>query len=192
MCYTDAKTPNPSTVCIIFATLAIGTQYAYMESEPAAERGGKRNLGGDDPSVSLFSEDSVGIVFYKQAARLLPDVLALSSLQSIQACLLLGLYVLPVDASGLSHSYLSMAVNLAVQNGMHRHCDAAGWDGRVREIRNRVWWTVITLERYGLSKFSLTGKSMSLTHWQAGHNLPWKANVDQNCRHRCRSSPGAK
>lgn len=129
---------------IIFATLAIGTQFAYLESlvegtENPTEKG-----------AGAFSEDAVGILFYQQACRLLPDVITVSSLESVQAVLLLGIYTLPVDASGLAYIYLNLALKLAIQNGMHRKYPVENRDVRIVETRNRVWWSVYTIEKYVL------------------------------------------
>ena len=124
------------TVCIIFIVLAIGTQYLYLNS-PRTEQN----------ATGPFSEDAVGVMFYQQACKLVPDVITVSSLESVQACLLIGIYTLPLDASGLSYIYLNLAVKLAVQNGMHRKYPGEGLDPIVKETRSRVWWTAYTTER---------------------------------------------
>ncbi|KAI5465698.1 fungal-specific transcription factor domain-containing protein [Mariannaea sp. PMI_226] len=129
------------TVCIIWIVFAIGTQYAYLDSRP--ERGHAK--GGMDDSP--FSEDTIGIMFYQQACKLVPDVITVASLESVQAILLIGIYTLPLDASGLSYIYLNLAVKLAIQNGMHRRYPAEGIDPFIRETRNRVWWTAYTTEK---------------------------------------------
>ncbi|KAL6879142.1 fungal-specific transcription factor domain-containing protein [Trichoderma novae-zelandiae] len=128
-------------VCIIFAILSIGTQFAYLESlvdgvENPTEKGS-----------DAFTEDAVGVLFYQQACRLLSDVITVSSLESVQACLLLGIYTLPVDASGLSYIYLNLALKLAIQNGMHRKYPVENRDADIVETRNRVWWSVYTIEK---------------------------------------------
>ncbi|KAH0532906.1 hypothetical protein TsFJ059_001538 [Trichoderma semiorbis] len=129
------------SVCILFAILAIGTQFAYLESLVD----GAENPTEKGPDA--FTEDSVGILFYQQACRLLPDVITASSLESVQACLLLGIYTLPVDASGLAYIYLNLALKLAIQNGMHRKYPVESRDADVVETRNRVWWSVYTIEK---------------------------------------------
>ncbi|KAF6810619.1 fungal specific transcription factor domain-containing protein [Colletotrichum plurivorum] len=130
------------TMCIILIVFAIGTQYAYLDSRD--ERGRVPTAPAES---SPFSEDTIGIMFYQQACRLVPDVITISSLESVQACLLIGLYTLPLDASGLSYVYLNLAVKLAIQNGMHRKYPGEGIDPVVRETRNRVWWTAYTTEK---------------------------------------------
>ncbi|EEY19348.1 PrnA protein [Verticillium alfalfae VaMs.102] len=140
----DAVYENPTsltrrdvpTVCIMFTVFAIGTQYAYLDSPHDKT---------DDPSP--FSEDSVGVKMYQQACRLVPDVITIASLESVQAILLIGLYTLPLDPSGLSYTYFNLAVKLAIQNGMHRKHPNNGLDQVVRETRNRVWWTACTIEK---------------------------------------------
>ncbi|KAM0330598.1 hypothetical protein ACHAQA_003547 [Verticillium albo-atrum] len=140
----DAVYENPTsltrrdvpTVCIMFTVFAIGTQYAYLDSPHE-----KTN----DPSP--FSEDSIGVKMYQQACRLVPDVITIASLESVQAILLIGLYTLPLDPSGLSYTYFNLAVKLGIQNGMHRKHPNNGLDQVVRETRNRVWWTACTIEK---------------------------------------------
>nr|XP_036581012.1 fungal specific transcription factor domain-containing protein [Colletotrichum truncatum]KAF6789185.1 fungal specific transcription factor domain-containing protein [Colletotrichum truncatum] len=130
------------TMCIILIVFAIGTQYAYLDSRD--ERGRVPSAAAES---SPFSEDTIGIMFYQQACRLVPDVITISSLESVQACLLIGLYTLPLDASGLSYVYLNLAVKLAIQNGMHRKYPGEDIDPVIRETRNRVWWTAYTTEK---------------------------------------------
>ncbi|KAI8297024.1 hypothetical protein K4K59_003695 [Colletotrichum sp. SAR11_240] len=130
------------TMCIILIVFAIGTQYAYLDSRD--ERGRVPTAPAES---SPFSEDTIGIMFYQQACRLVPDVITISSLESVQACLLIGLYTLPLDASGLSYVYLNLAVKLAIQNGMHRKYPGDLIDPIIRETRNRVWWTAYTTEK---------------------------------------------
>lgn len=126
------------TVCTIFIILAIGTQYAYLDSHPRSQ---------PNDQTGPFSEDILGVMFFQQACKLVPDVIALSSLESVQACLLIGIYTLPLDASGLSYIYLNLAVKLAILNGMHREYPGNGLDPIVKETRSRVWWTAYTMER---------------------------------------------
>lgn len=96
---------------------------------------------------SIFSEDAVGIQFYRKAAHLLPELIVASSLESVQACLLIGRYTLPVDAFGLAYIYLNLALTLAIQNGVHRKHPANDTETRIRETRNRVWWALYTIEQ---------------------------------------------
>ncbi|KAJ5573996.1 uncharacterized protein N7459_008423 [Penicillium hispanicum] len=125
-------------VSILLIVIAIGTQYAHLER------------AGEDPipTTASFSEEEIGAAFYQQAIRLLPEIIELSSLESVQACLLFGLYALPVDASGLGYIYINLAIRLGMQNGMHRKGNNKAFSASMIETRNRVWWTAYLLERY--------------------------------------------
>lgn len=126
---------DPGTVAVIFGVLAVGTQYAHMDAR-------------SKDSQAVPSEDEVGTMFYQTATRLLPEVIQTSSLESVQAVLLLALYALPLDASGLSYVYYSLAIRLAIQNGMHRKYHGTELSAVAMETRNRVWWTACSVEKY--------------------------------------------
>lgn len=102
--------------------------------------------------ASICSEDSVGLVFYRVACRLIPDVILAASHESAQAFLLLAIYALPVSTGGLSYTYFGLAMKMAIQNGMHRKCSEGNCDIRTIELRNRLFWTIYTLERYFCSE----------------------------------------
>ncbi|KAF5636541.1 fungal specific transcription factor [Fusarium sp. NRRL 25303] len=124
------------TISILLTVLAIGTQYAHLEHTD----------GSDTTSTSGLLEEEIGAMFYQQAIRLLPEIIEISSLESVQACLLFGYYSLPIDASGLGFIYINLATRLGIQNGMHRKCSNNAFNASVIETRNRVWWTTFVLE----------------------------------------------
>jgi len=126
-------------VSIALATFAIGTQYAYLESLNPS--------GTSNPGGMSFSEDEVGTMFFEQAAKLLPEMIQIASLESVQACLLLGLYCNPLDASGLAYVYYNIAIKLALMNGMHRKYPGKVFDEITIETKNRVWWTLYVVEK---------------------------------------------
>jgi hypothetical protein len=129
---------------MIFGILAIGTHYAYLE---ATNVEAEENLTNDQVNRGPFTGESARLAFYHQACRLLPNVITIASLESVQACLILGVFALPFDASGLAWTYLGIAVKLAVMNGMHRKCPEDCFDPQTKETRNRIWWSVYALER---------------------------------------------
>ncbi|KAJ5601839.1 hypothetical protein N7510_011373 [Penicillium lagena] len=131
------KNGSEVTISILLTVFAIGTQYSHLESS----RQGSISAPG-----STFSEDDVGATFYQHAIRLLPEIIEISSLESVQACLLFGYYALPVDASGLGFIYINLAMRLGMQNGMHRKCKNEAFSPAMIETRNRVWWTAYALE----------------------------------------------
>ncbi|KAE8374717.1 hypothetical protein BDV26DRAFT_284045 [Aspergillus bertholletiae] len=147
ICYTNPSSltcNDAGTVCSILMVLAVGTQFAHMESAVPVNR----------PPVDLssmedhhFSEDEVGLTFYQFASKLVPDILATVSIRSVQACLLIGTYLLPLDTSGLCYTYFGLALKMAIQNGMHRRYQGEGLSPRMIEVRNRVFWTAYTIEK---------------------------------------------
>jgi len=125
-------------ISIILTVLAVGTQYAYLDSP---------RQGTMSEPVTVSSEEEIGTVWYQHAIRLLPEIIEISCLESVQACLLFGVYSLPVDASGLGCIYLNLAIRLAMQNGMHRKYTGNALNEAMIETRNRVWWTTYALDR---------------------------------------------
>jgi hypothetical protein len=94
-------------------------------------------------------------MFYQEAIRLLPEIIEVSSLESVQACLLFAAYALPIDAAGLGYVYINLTIRLAMQNGMHRRCVGEPFSAAMMETRNRVWWTAYAMERYSVFRFCL-------------------------------------
>ncbi|CVL05261.1 related to fungal specific transcription factor [Fusarium mangiferae] len=147
------------TISILLTVLAIGTQYAHLEHTD----------GSDNTSTSGLLEEEIGAMFYQQAIRLLPEIIEISSLESVQACLLFGYYSLPIDASGLGFIYINLATRLGIQNGMHRKCSNNAFNASVIETRNRVWWTTFVLER----KISIFhGRPISVSRSNIDASLP--------------------
>ncbi|KAJ5773136.1 hypothetical protein N7457_008032 [Penicillium paradoxum] len=147
ICYTDPGSlsfDDAGAVACILMVLAVGTQFAHMESSTPVNCLPAGSAANQDHH---FSEDEVGLTFYQFASRLLPDLIATASIRSVQACLLIGTYLLPLDTSGLCYTYFGLALKLAIQNGMHRRYHGEGLSPRMIEMRNRVFWTAFTIEK---------------------------------------------
>lgn len=175
---------DAASVCAILMLLAIGTQFAHMASPTPVNKINREESATDD---HRFSEDEVGLTFYHFASKLLPDIIATASVRSVQACLLIGTYLLPLDTSGLSYTYFGLAIKLAIQNGMHRQYTGEGLDPHMQEVRNRVFWTAFTIEKYvNLNQLSaktvankvnrrisiLHGRPASITDTDVDANMP--------------------
>jgi len=181
ICYTDPSSLAPDdagSVCAILMVLAVGTQFAHMESPTPVNQ-----LSEDH----RFSEDEVGLTFYQFASKLLPDIIATTSVRSVQACLLIGTYLLPLDTSGLCYTYFGLALKMAIQNGMHRRYQGEGLSRRTVEVRNRVFWTAYTIEKYAHLYAFLR---QVLTCEQACEHSPWTAGLVIRCGRRCCSANG--
>ena len=144
LCYdptTELSANDIPWLCSLFSVLAIGTQMAHMEDD------GSNPDPSETEDIAVCSEDSVGVVFYHVASKLVPDVILAASYESVQAFLLLATWALPVSTGGLSYTYFGLAMKMAIQNGMHRKYAGGCCDSRTIELRNRLFWTVYTLEK---------------------------------------------
>ncbi|KAF7680427.1 fungal specific transcription [Alternaria burnsii] len=139
------RSKDVTAICVVLMVLAVGTQYVHLES-PDRHKTSSTDLATDSEVQSSW-ELEIGSGFYRQVAKLLSEVIHAGSLLSVQVLLLLGLYSLPIDASGLSYIYLNLAIKVAIQNGMHRKVSRNVLDPRTKEIRRRIWWTVYCMER---------------------------------------------
>jgi hypothetical protein len=131
-------------VCAVLMVLAVGAQYAHLANGPIQDEDSVTSTPGEPmPQPEL----EIGVSFYHIASKLLPDVIAIASLESVQACLLLGAYTLTLDTQGIAYTYVGLAVKLAIQNGLHRRYSGPELDPLTIELRNRLWWTAWSLEK---------------------------------------------
>lgn len=138
----DVNSGDAAWICAVLMVLAIGTQFAHLAAGPPTEP--LSTVSNDDSSV----EEDVGLTFYQTACKLIPDIITIASMESVQACLLLAHYALPLDTQGLAYTYLGLSIKMAIQNGMHRKYGGVDLDAWTIETRNRLWWTAYTVERY--------------------------------------------
>ncbi|QKX61708.1 uncharacterized protein TRUGW13939_08863 [Talaromyces rugulosus] len=125
-------------ICTLLMTFAIGTQFAHMQTAPTP--------GSSASATENTPDDVIGLELYRFSCRLIPDLITVASVETVQAFLLLGVYTLPIDTAGLAYIYYGLAIKTAIQNGMHRKL----FDGKVApgiiEVRNRLWWSAYSLE----------------------------------------------
>ncbi|KAF2216295.1 hypothetical protein CERZMDRAFT_7314, partial [Cercospora zeae-maydis SCOH1-5] len=124
-------------LCSTLSILAVGTQFAHMPQAVA---------GQNENGIETVA-DAVGISFYQMAADLIPDVVAIASVDSVQAFLCLAHFALPMDAHGVSYTYLGLALRMAIQNGLHRKYLGNEFDAPTLDLRNRLWWSTYRLEK---------------------------------------------
>ncbi|KAL2864337.1 transcription factor domain-containing protein [Aspergillus lucknowensis] len=126
---------DPSFLCLTLMVLSMGSQFAELQGPRRSSS--SRNVSSGGP----------GMIFYTKAKLLLPDVVTQCSLESIQACFLMGLFLLPSNISDLSYIYHGMALKIAISAGLHRKIAAENLEERVMHVRNRLWWSLYTSER---------------------------------------------
>lgn len=127
---------DPSFLCLVLMVLAMGSQFAELQAPRKPGPLGPR-MGGSGP----------GTVFYLKAKALLSDVVTQCSLESIQTCFLMGLFLLPSNISDLSYVYHGMALKMAISAGLHRRISGVNLDQKITSVRNRLWWSLYTSER---------------------------------------------
>jgi hypothetical protein len=137
--YTDPASAlryDTGFVCLALAAFALGSQWTALDissSTPAPADG--RNVY------------DIGRICYEQARSLVPDLDESLSLHSVQAPLILGVYLLPARATGSLHMYLGLALRKAMALDLHMHSQEAMFPAHEREVRSRLWWSVFSLER---------------------------------------------
>ena len=85
---------------------------------------------------------------YLKIARCYVDhLVSTTSLQNIQALMLLQLYYHNVGERNASWMLLGCATRMAIALGMHREGANVGFDHLEQNIRKQIWWTVYVFER---------------------------------------------
>jgi hypothetical protein len=126
-------------ICTLLMTFAIGTQFAHMQT--------KSTPGSSASATENTPDDVIGLELYRFSCRLIPDLMTVASVETVQAFLLLGVYTLPIDTAGLAYIYYGLAIKMAIQNGMHRKLVDGNVAPEIIEVRNRLWWSAYSLER---------------------------------------------
>ncbi|EXA32825.1 hypothetical protein FOVG_15973 [Fusarium oxysporum f. sp. pisi HDV247] len=135
--YTSSSSPlrtDPSFICLALGLFALGSNWTPLE----------RPI---DSPLPHGDDSDLGRVFFRQAKLLIPDVIERTDLKAIQACFLLGIYLMPLNAAGSSYVYMGMALRKALAFDLHQSPDDQMIDDREKEIRCRLWWSIYSLER---------------------------------------------
>ncbi|CEI63622.1 unnamed protein product [Fusarium venenatum] len=116
-------------VCTALMVFAIGAQFSHLQ-------GGEHSPKETTQEHHIWLDDALALMFFRQASKLVPDVLAISSLESVQALLLMGFYLLPLEHC------LRIATDCCLEAD-----DNTSITAREIEVRRRVWCTAFILER---------------------------------------------
>ncbi|KAF2621782.1 hypothetical protein BU25DRAFT_415801 [Macroventuria anomochaeta] len=122
-------------VCLAHATFALGSQWATLV-RPKDTRTAPSPQDGDP-----------GRLFYQQARSLIPDIIELNSIRTVQAAFVIGVYLLPASAISSSYVYLGLALRKALALDLHQETEEIHISDTERELRRRLWWAVYSLER---------------------------------------------
>lgn len=136
--YTDTDSAlryNTGFVCLALAALALGSQWTALQPNATA------------PALVGIDVERVGTACYRQARALIPELDDSLSLESVQAPLVLGVYLLPARATGSLHMYLGLALRRALALDLHLDPAAGLYSRYDEEIRRRLWWAIFSVER---------------------------------------------
>ncbi|KAF7538022.1 hypothetical protein G7Z17_g12713 [Cylindrodendrum hubeiense] len=139
-------------ICVLFMILALGSQYADLEQHGQVQVDSSR-LVSDASTLDLSNmttptpTPNPGWRFYEVSRRLLSDVASSCSMTSIQACVLQGDFLITTSAHDIAYNAYGLAARMGINMGMHRALGTDALHPHVRELRNRLWWSVYTLER---------------------------------------------
>lgn len=114
--------------------IALGTQFTHMV--PSGQISFQEQLG--------CTVAELGQRLYDCSSRNLADLIKRPTFESVRACLVMSVYLFPVDLPSLAYSYLGLAIHMAVRIGLHKRCHGR-FSKLIREVQTRVWWTLYTL-----------------------------------------------
>ncbi|KAI8626934.1 hypothetical protein F5Y19DRAFT_195204 [Xylariaceae sp. FL1651] len=140
-CYKDPLGVTPSLLCLLYLVFAIGLVMAAPVS------------GSDDAAVidKLRSERaSRAEMFFRNAKSLADPVSGFEDADfwSIQALLLMSLYMLAVSKRNASYAYYGMAVRSAFALGLHRDESMIIFPNEEKLVRKNLWKSLFILDRF--------------------------------------------
>ncbi|OKL61768.1 hypothetical protein UA08_02468 [Talaromyces atroroseus] len=131
----DDQPLNCSCVVISLMVFALGSQFAHLASKPSPT-----------PRPDLSYDP--GVTFVDSIHPLVPNLIQVPSITSVQVFFLMAIYFLPSDARNQSYFYMGLALRIAISLGMHRRSTMKYCaDPRSAEISNRLWWSLYSMER---------------------------------------------
>ncbi|KAH9907424.1 fungal-specific transcription factor domain-containing protein [Xylariomycetidae sp. FL2044] len=143
--YTDPASrlrTDRTFICLAHAVFALGSHWTTLAKPNASAR------------PLLPSDGDPGRMFYDHARALIPDIIDLPGLRSVQAPAVIGAYLLPTSAIGSSYIYLGLALKKALGMDLHLNADELGISEEEKEIRRRIWWGLYSLERASTAKLN--------------------------------------
>ncbi|GAW19142.1 hypothetical protein ANO14919_086260 [Xylariales sp. No.14919] len=140
-CYKDPLAVTPSLLCLMYLVFAIGLVVAAPFP------------GSDESAVidKLRSERaSRAELFFRSARSLAHPVSGFEDADfwSIQALLLMSLYMLAVSKRNASYAYYGMAIRSAFALGLHREESLEVFQLEERLVRKSLWKTLFILDRF--------------------------------------------
>ncbi|KAI1115926.1 fungal-specific transcription factor domain-containing protein [Nemania sp. NC0429] len=140
-CYKDPLSVSPSLLCLLYLVFAIGLAMAAPFP------------GSDEAAVieKLRSESTSRAESFFRSAKSLADPVSGfedADFWSIQALLLMSLYMLAVSKRNASYAYYGMAVRSGFALGLHREESMEVFQPEERLVRKNLWRTLFVLDRF--------------------------------------------
>lgn len=128
---------TPGFVCFALSAMAMGCQFEHLHGSPSMT---------DTDSCIVSSGNLPGIEYFHASQRLLTTAIEYCSLDTVQSCLLIALYLVATRSPNECYTYLGIALRNAMIMSLHRMRQDAESDSFSEESK-RVFWTVYCLER---------------------------------------------
>ncbi|KAI0486659.1 fungal-specific transcription factor domain-containing protein [Xylaria cf. heliscus] len=140
-CYKDPLSVTPSLLCLLYLVFAIGLVMAAPSP------------GSDEAAVidKLRAERSSRAELFFRSAKSLADPVSGfedADFWSIQALLLMSLYMLSISKRNASYAYYGMAVRTAFALGLHRDENMEVFQPEEYLVRRNLWKTLFILDRF--------------------------------------------
>ncbi|PHH79745.1 hypothetical protein CDD82_2202 [Ophiocordyceps australis] len=88
-----------------------------------------------------------GFEYFCEALQLLPETHEQGSVLCVETLALAGYFLQNMNRRDAALQYTGRALRMAMSLGLHHEVGHEGVDGREREHRRRVWWSVYSLDR---------------------------------------------
>lgn len=131
---------SPKFICLALAVFAMGSQFVHLYH--ADHLNNPENMATAQTGIP-------GTRYFQHAQKLMPHIVASPSLEGLLSYLLLALYVLPIQNTNTCYTYLGLSLRTAICLGLHRKSASSDLSPTLSEIRNRIFWTTYSIERYG-------------------------------------------
>ncbi|KAK9768497.1 hypothetical protein K7432_000836 [Basidiobolus ranarum] len=124
------------------------------------------------PSETIMSRENLDSeIFFKKTRTLLDQAYEISSIENVQALVLMSIYFHLSRGGMKSWMYSGMAIRMAEDLGLHRNPDI--WNIKLtraeKETRKRVWWVCYLIDRFSSV---CVGRPVSIDDQQFDTPLP--------------------
>lgn len=140
-CYSDPLGVDSSFLCLLYLTLAIGLVFATPLPGTREEATVKRLRAEQFDRAELF---------FRSAKCLADPVSGFEDADfwSVQALLLMAVYMLAVSKRNAAYAYYGMAVRSAFALGLHREETMVIFSAEELAVRRNLWRTLFVLDRF--------------------------------------------